>query len=68
MSLKVFHIVFIIVSTLLAVGFGLWALREFSHSRELLPLGAGIASLAGAVGLLVYGGWFLGKMRNMRCL
>ena len=59
MSLKAFHVVFVTASTLLALGFGIWALGE---GRELTAWGIGSLILAAL--LPVYGRWFLQKMKN----
>lgn len=68
MSLKAFHIAFVIISTLLAVGFGLWAIAQGRANEEPLALAVGVASLLGAVGLIVYGRWFLGKLKGVSYL
>ena len=68
MSLKAFHIVFVVISTLLAVGFGLWAIARGRANEEPLALAVGVASLLGAVGLMVYGRWFLGKLKGVSYL
>ena len=65
MSLKAFHIIFVTVSTILAAGFGLWALREFSATRDVAALLWGAGSLVGAVVLVVYGRWFLRKLSGV---
>ena len=65
MSLKAFHIVFIIVSTLVAVAFGAWAIRDFATSGSGLNLALGLASLLGSIALVRYGVWFLRKMKNV---
>lgn len=55
MSLKAFHIVFIVCSTLLAFGFGVWGVyMHFVHDSILL-LGMGVCSLVAGVGLVLYG-------------
>jgi hypothetical protein len=58
MSLKWFHITFITLSMLVSLGFGVWGL--FNHQVVL-----GIASLAASAGLVVYGNYFLGKVRKL---
>jgi len=58
MSLKWFHIVFISLSVLVSLGFGIWGL--FNQQIAL-----GIASLAASAGLVVYGNYFLGKVRKL---
>jgi hypothetical protein len=58
MSLKWFHIVFISLSVLVSLGFGLWGL--FNQQAVL-----GVASLLVSAGLCVYGNYFLGKVRRL---
>jgi hypothetical protein len=58
MSLKWFHIVFISLSMLVSLGFGVWAL--FNEHVVL-----GVASLVASGGLVVYGNYFLGKARKL---
>ena len=58
MSLKWFHIVFITLSVLLSLWFGVWGL--FNQQVAL-----GVASLAASVGLVVYGNYFVGKARKL---
>jgi hypothetical protein len=58
MSLKWFHIVFISLSVLLSLAFGLWGL--FNHRAAL-----GVLSLAISAGLCVYGKSFLAKVRRL---
>ena len=69
MSLKAFHIVFITASTLLAIGFGGWSFRQYlspegAQSDLLYAVGSGLA----AVALLVYGKYFLKKLKNISYL
>ena len=59
MSLKWFHIVFITLSMMVSVWFGVWAL--FNEQIAL-----GIVSLAGSAALVAYGNYFLGKLRKLR--
>ena len=58
MSLKWFHIVFISLSVLLSLAFGLWGL--FNQQIAL-----GVISLGISAGLCVYGNYFLGKVRRL---
>jgi hypothetical protein len=55
MSLKAFHILFIIASILLSIGFGVWCLQNSSSGVYLIM--AVVSLLAGA-GLVIYGVWF----------
>ena len=59
MSLKWFHIVFITLSVLLSLWFGLWGL--FNEQIAL-----GVVSLAGSAALVVYGNYFVAKLRKLR--
>lgn len=68
MSLKGFHILFVTVSTILAVGFGVWAIREYFARGDTIALMIGIGALVGAVVLLFYGRWFLQKLKGVRSL
>jgi hypothetical protein len=58
MSLKWFHVVFITLSVVLSVWFGIWALFN-----QEIPLG--VVSLSASVGLLLYGNYFLVKARKL---
>lgn len=66
MSLKAFHVAFVACSVLLAVGFGVWALAR--EGGGALYLGLGLTSFAVAAGLLVYGVWFLKKLKGVSYL
>ena len=69
MSLKAFHIVFIIASTLLAAGFGVWAIREYVAGQGSgVDLALGIASLLLVGGLIWYGKYFLRKLKDISYL
>jgi len=66
MSLKAVHIIFITASCLLAFGFAGWCLKSY-FSGEGLPrdLVFGIGSLVAGVGLIVYGRYFLKKLKGV---
>jgi len=69
MSLKAFHILFVTVSSLLALGFGVWSLNNYfggSHAVADLAMGAG--SLLAGVALVVYGKYFLKKLKDVSYL
>ena len=58
MSLKAFHVFFIVVSIALAVGFGFWALPVyFWMARASFALGAL---------LVVYLFWFVSKLKTLK--
>ncbi len=64
MSLRAVHIVFISLSILLALGFAGWEVQRYVESGERLELTAGIVSFGVAVGLVVYGMYFLKKVKR----
>ncbi len=69
MSLKTVHIIFIICSTLLAFGFGAWSLNNyFSGDKATSDLVTGILSIVGGIALIVYGIYFLKKLKNISYL
>ena len=68
MSLKGFHIVFIIFSTLLAVGIGLWCIWVDLVEGAPIYLAGAIASFAAALALIIYGVWFYRKMKRLRII
>ena len=68
MSLRGFHIVFIVFSTLLALGTGVWCIWiDLVEGAPVFIIGA-ISSFAAAIGLIVYGVWFYRKMKRLRLI
>ena len=66
MNLKAFHIFFISAATVLAAGLGVWCLREHAQAGDGAGVLAGaVASFAAAIGLVVYGAWFLRKVKGL---
>ena len=66
MNLKAFHVAFVTAATLLFAGLGVWCLREHAAADDGAGYVAGaLGSFVAAGGLLVYGGWFLRKMRGL---
>ena len=53
MSLKTFHILFIILSICMCFCFGIWTVNDFAKAHNATRLGLGIASF-GVGGLLIY--------------
>ena len=65
MSLKAFHIIFVIVSTLLTISVGLWAISQYRSTGSLSMLWFGMGSFAGTIALGVYGRYFLKKLKHI---
>jgi len=69
MSLKTIHIVFVIASLLMTAFFGFWAWREyFSPMGTRAHLMYGALAVAGFIGLLIYGKYFLKKLKHINYL
>ena len=68
MSLKAFHIFFIVVSTALCVGLGVWATQEFARSENWVDLALGVGSFVGSILLACYGVWFLRTLKGVSYL
>lgn len=64
MSLRAFHIVFVTVSTLLFAFLALWAF-VLAADRTATVTTLGVVSLAGLLGMPVYGVYFYKKVRNI---
>jgi hypothetical protein len=68
MSLKVFHIVFIVFSTLLALGVGGWCIWVDLVEGAPIYLAGAICSFVVALALIIYGIWFYWKMKRLRII
>ncbi len=68
MSLKAFHIFFIILSTLLAVALGVWAVDAYGGSGSWVHLALAVGSFVASGGLVWYGVWFLRKLKHVSYL
>ncbi|MBI4558607.1 MAG: hypothetical protein HY706_13590 [Candidatus Hydrogenedentes bacterium] len=64
MSLKIFHIVFVSISTIVLAGFGVWCLRAFFLERSGTDLALGVFSLVASLVLIVYGKKFYEKFKD----
>ena len=68
MSLKAFHVFFVIVSVLCALGFGAWSIADYARTGRGSVLTLGILGFAAAGALIFYGFWFLRKLKNVSYL
>ena len=68
MSLKAFHFIFVIFSTLLAIGIGAWCVWVNLVEGAPVYLAGAVASFASAVALVVYGVWFYRTMKRLRII
>ena len=65
MSLKGFHIVFIVFSTLLALAVGAWCIWVNLVEGAPVFLAGAVASFLCAIALMIYGVWFYRKMKRL---
>ena len=68
MSLKAFHIFFILASTLMAIAVGFWGTRDFAQSGNWFHLTLGVGSFIASGLLVFYGVWFLRKLKHVSYL
>ncbi len=68
MSLKAFHLIFIIASIVLAFGFSVWLALQFFNGGGFLNLLLAAASFGAGVGLIFYERYFLKKTKNVSYL
>jgi hypothetical protein len=64
-SLRAFHLLFIILSVVLAAFLAAWAVGQYQMSSDVVYLAASAASLAGAGMLVMYAAAFRRKTRSM---
>ena len=65
MSLKTFHIAFIIVSATLAFGFSVWLVKMYLENNGAMYITGSAFSFLAGVGLIVYGIRFLKKLKHV---
>ena len=68
MSLKAFHIVFVVASVLLAGWFGWFELSRYADTKASMDLWLGIGSCVMGATLIAYGIYFLKKLKNISYL
>jgi hypothetical protein len=68
MSLKAFHLVFIVASIVLAFGFGVWLAKNFFSGGGAMYLIFALVSFGVGVGLIFYERYFLKKTKNVSYL
>jgi hypothetical protein len=63
LSLRAFHITFIIISTLLTVGFAAWCFSNASSGNPYALMGKGSSVMSAA--LAIYLVWFVRKTKGL---
>ncbi len=65
MSLRIFHVVFIVVCIALSIFVGIWGIQEFAATKSRGAAGLSIVFFASAAALIVYGARVFGKLRDL---
>ena len=65
MSIKIVHLIFISVSTLLAFGFGAWCIHTYLREKSDLYIGMGGTSFLAGIALILYGISFRRKIKRL---
>lgn len=68
MSLKAFHIIFVLASISVSLFLGIWAFMSYRVTGSKIDLTYVIASGAAVVALLWYGRYFLRKLKHISYL
>jgi hypothetical protein len=68
MSLKAVQLIFITAASLLACGVGAWMLRAYAAAGLTGELIYGGSSLVVGLGLLIYEGYFIKKLKHVSYL
>ena len=66
MSLRVFHIVFIVASTIMAFGFAAWGLIQYQTTSGIDDLAMAIGAVAAGLALIWYGNKFFKKLKTLK--
>ena len=65
MSLRAFHIVFVIVTIVLSLYVAMWGIREFTQERSIGALTLGMLFLGLSVVMVIYGKKVFVKLREL---
>lgn len=65
MSLRVFHIIFIIVCIALCLYVSVWGVREYAATRSGAALGMTAVFVLGGVALVIYSGKAFRKLKDL---
>ena len=65
MSLRIFHVIFIIASIVLSLFVAVWAVREWQATHSTGALVLGIVFVIGGVAMVVYGQRWFKKLKEL---
>ena len=64
MSLREFHLVFVTVAAMFAIGIEFWGIREFALGKGAAYLWYTVLGFLGGIALVYYFGWFNRKCKQ----
>ena len=65
MSLRIFHVVFIIASIVLSLFVAVWALREYQATHSAGALALGIVFVIAGIAMVIYGQRWFKKLKEL---
>jgi hypothetical protein len=65
MSLRIFHVIFIIASIVLSLFVAVWAIREYQATHSSGALALGIVFVIAGVAMVVYGRRWFRKLKEL---
>ena len=66
LSLRSFHVVFIVVSILLSLGVGAWGTQQYLQRSSSQGLGVAVIFFLAGLLLTIYGINYFGKLRKLK--
>jgi hypothetical protein len=65
MSLRIFHVIFIIASIALSLFVAVWAIREYQATHSAGALALGIVFVVAGIAMVVYGQRWFKKLKEL---
>ncbi|HEX7139800.1 MAG TPA: hypothetical protein VF219_18250 [Vicinamibacterales bacterium] len=65
MSLRIFHVIFIVASIVLSLFVAVWAVREYQATHSLGALGLGVVFVVGGIAMVAYGLRWFKKLKEL---
>ena len=65
MGLKNIHLVFISMAVALCLAFASWSVWMYEYQGPASYLAVAVVAVSAALGLILYGSWFLRKMKGL---
>ena len=65
MSLRIFHVIFIIASIVLSLFVAVWAVREYQATHSIGALGLGVVFVVAGFAMVAYGLRWFKKLKEL---